>query len=173
MRKRFLGLAFALLPSIALAEPKADWIADPRTGCKVWNPKPQPNQMILWSGLCGNGIANGRGFLQWFKDGKLVLLGEGNYRDGRLHGRGVYTWANDDRYEGDYYDGKQQGRGVYTWENGNRYEGDYVDDKPHGQGVYTLTDGNSYSGQWSNGCFKQGDRKAWIATTKEECGFVN
>src|ERR1041384_6116975 len=46
-------------------------------------------------------------------------------------------------------------------ENGSRSEGDYVDHKPHGHGVYTLTDGNSYSGQWSNGCFKQGDRKAW------------
>jgi hypothetical protein len=41
------------------------------------------------------------------------------------------------RYEGDWRDGKQTGRGIYTVPNGNRFEGDYLDDKRHGPGIMT------------------------------------
>jgi hypothetical protein len=33
-----------------------------------------------------------------------------------------------------------------------------------------MANGDKYSGNWSNGCFQQGNRKAWT-TTKAECGF--
>ena len=41
------------------------------------------------------------------------------------------------RYEGDFIDGKKHGRGIYTVPNGNRFEGDYLDDKRHGPGIMT------------------------------------
>jgi hypothetical protein len=30
-------------------------------------------------------------------------------------------------YFGDYRDGKVTGKGVYTWTNGDKYEGDWID----------------------------------------------
>ena len=46
------------------------WIADSKTGCKVWDPMPQQNETVSWSGSCKNGLAQGRGVLQWYADGK-------------------------------------------------------------------------------------------------------
>jgi hypothetical protein len=54
--------------------------------------------------------------------------------------------------------------------SGKRFDGEYQDGLPNGNGTYTR--GRSiFSGYWSNGCFKQGERKAWVNTTKEACGF--
>ncbi len=61
-------------------------------------------------------------------DGGLRVLGRGSF--------GV-SCCDGDRYEGDFIDGKKHGRGIYTFPNGNRFEGDYLDDKRHGQGIMT------------------------------------
>ena len=68
------GRALALGPVLALAVPVAAlcaetgaWILDIAVGCKVWNPHPQPNETMRWSGACANGMAHGRGAAQWFK----------------------------------------------------------------------------------------------------------
>ncbi len=34
--------------------------------------------------------------------------------------------ANGDRYDGEWKDGKEHGGGIYVWANGARYEGDYM-----------------------------------------------
>ena len=39
---------------------------------------------------------------------------EGNFRKGRKHGQGTFTWADGGRYEGQFYEGKKQGRGAYS-----------------------------------------------------------
>jgi hypothetical protein len=82
------------------------WIADSKTGCKVWNPAPQPHETIRWSGGCKGGYAQGTGTLQWFEDGRPS-----------------------DRYEGDYQAGKRNGHGVVTQRNGTRIEGDWRNDE--------------------------------------------
>jgi hypothetical protein len=81
------------------------WIADSKTGCKIWNPAPQPHETIQWSGGCKGGYAQGKGTLQWFENGKPG-----------------------DRYEGDYQGGKRNGHGTVTMSNGTRIEGDWRDD---------------------------------------------
>lgn len=48
------------------AEP--NWITTDK-GCKVWNPNPQPNESVTWSGECINGKAHGNGILIWYKNG--------------------------------------------------------------------------------------------------------
>jgi hypothetical protein len=99
-----LGVA---IPALAQQAGKsATWIADSKTGCKVWNPAPQARETIQWSGNCDAGLAQGKGTLQWFENGK-----EG------------------DRYVGDYQGGKRNGHGVVTMKNGTRIEGDWRNDE--------------------------------------------
>jgi hypothetical protein len=62
-----LFTSLSLLAHIAkAAEP--NWITTDK-GCKVWNPNPQPNESVTWSGECINGKAHGNGILIWYKNG--------------------------------------------------------------------------------------------------------
>lgn len=100
-----LGLA---APAMAQSTPTRPpgWIADSKTGCKVWNPAPQAHETIRWSGACKGGYASGEGTVQWFENG----------RPG-------------DRYEGEYQAGKRNGHGIVTMSNGTRIEGDWRNDE--------------------------------------------
>jgi hypothetical protein len=82
------------------------WIADSKTGCKVWNPSPQAHETIRWSGGCEGGYAQGKGTLQFFENGRPA-----------------------DRYEGEYQAGKRNGHGVVVMGNGTRIEGDWRNDE--------------------------------------------
>jgi hypothetical protein len=117
------------------------WSVDARSGCWVWNASPTAGATVAWSGLCrSDGPATGRGVLEWRwedKGERKVSWYEGEYRDGRAHWRGVYTYANGDRYDGEFRDSRASGRGVYTFAGGNRYDGEWRDGKKNGRGVYT------------------------------------
>jgi len=40
-----------------------------------------------------------------------------------------WRWADGREYEGDWRDNKMHGKGVFTWKDGRRYVGEYIDDK--------------------------------------------
>jgi hypothetical protein len=82
------------------------WIADSRTGCKIWDPAPEPGESVQWSGGCKDGFADGQGTMQWLEKGKPG-----------------------DRYEGDYRRGKRNGYGVVTFGNGKKLQGEWRDDE--------------------------------------------
>jgi hypothetical protein len=63
------------------------------------------------------------------------------------------------------------GKVTYTYNNGDLYEGDWDPSGPNGKGTLTLKSGETFSGTWSNGCFRQGNRTAWVAMTARKCGF--
>jgi hypothetical protein len=83
-----------------------DWITTSNKPCKVWNPEPQPNESVTWSGACKDGYASGKGILFWTENGKP-----------------------DVEYDGEYVNGKRNGHGVMISPDGERVEGDWVDDK--------------------------------------------
>jgi hypothetical protein len=146
-----VAIILSLFPPAALAQsPQPGWIADPRSGCRVWNQNPQ-QKAIAWSGACPDGVAQGRGVLQWYQAGRPGGRYDGEFRDGNENGRGVYTYASGDRYEGEWRDGNENGRGVYTYASGDRYEGEFRDRKVHGRGVYTYASGDRYEGEWRDG----------------------
>ena len=100
-----------------------------------------------YHGQTRDGKRHGRGVYTW-ADGERY---EGQWRDGDFHGHGIRTWTGGNRYEGDFVDGKRTGRGVYAWPDGERYEGDFVDGKRTGRGVYTWPDGARYDGDFVDG----------------------
>jgi hypothetical protein len=142
-----------------------------------------------YDGEWRDGQHNGRGVFTWangnryegeFRNGKFDGRGvftstngnryDGEWRDSQPNGRGVFTSAGGNRYDGEYRDGSLNGRGVFTWANGDRYDGEWRDGRPNGSGTARIGN-DSYSGTWSNGCFRQGDRRAWLIATEAECGF--
>ena len=40
------------------------------------------------------------------------------------------------KYEGEWKDDKQHGYGVFSWADGRKYEGQYVNDKKEGHGIF-------------------------------------
>jgi len=107
-----------------------------------------------------------------FKSGSFRYQGE--FRNGRRHGKGTYVWANGDAYEGEFADDKPHGAGMYRFASGDRYEGEvnggviagrgvyvsaqgdqfegtFVDGKPEGLGIYRFANGDRYEGQVAAG----------------------
>lgn len=78
---------------------------------------------------------------------------QGTCADGRLvEGRGLYFFANGDRYDGALVDGRKHGPGRYVDErNGSVYDGEYVNGSREGYGVLTTRNGYTYEGEWHNG----------------------
>lgn len=90
----------------------SDEIKDPTTGCAVVNMNAEPNVGITWSGECEHGLAQGKGVLQWLRDGKPTERYEGEMKDGLYEGTGKITYANRARYEGEFKAGERDGRGT-------------------------------------------------------------
>ncbi len=75
---------------------------------------------------------------------------EGEFKDGKMHGKGTLNFANGRKYIGDWIEGKRTGRGVFTWPNGNRYEGEFKNDARSGHGVFNSSNGDRYDGQFKD-----------------------
>ncbi len=148
---RFIALMLlAIVSSCSDQAAKPAWISDLKTGCKVWNQYPQNFESISWSGSCTNELAQGKGVLQWYEGGgRHGNRYEGELKDGKANGRGVYTWLGG-RYEGEFKDGNWNGKGVLTNSHSN-FEGEFKDGKFDGAGAYTWNDRYHYEGQWKDG----------------------
>jgi hypothetical protein len=128
----------------------ASWIADQRTGCKVWDPHPLINEAVHWNGSCSNGLATGHGVPKWFKDGKPHSQYEGTYQNGRMTGHGTYT-STTSRYEGDWRDDKANGHGTMRSAKGALLVGEWKDGQLNGRGQAVSEKGDRYDGSWTMG----------------------
>ena len=104
MAAALFGALLIVAPARAQAPP--GWIADKKTGCKVWDPAPEPGEAVEWSGPCKNGLADVEGTLQWSQNGQPS-----------------------DRYVGEYHGGKRNGHGTVTYRNGQTVNGEWRDDE--------------------------------------------
>jgi hypothetical protein len=107
-----ISIVLAGMASAAIAQetPSADdpyWIADAATGCLAANPSPLPNETIVWSGDCVNGLIEGEGVLTWYQGDSFLGRDTGNFAGGMLSGRGRIEGA-----DGWYYEGAFPGSGV-------------------------------------------------------------
>ena len=156
--------------ALAQAVPeRGAWLAD-KSGCKIWDPKPIPNEEAVWRGTCENGFAKGHGTLDWRKDGVLSQSETGEMDRGRFVGQktinfangaqyigdelnGEYHYNSGDVYTGSFVNGKRSGFGTYVYKNGNAYTGQWVDGKRTGRGKMTFSNGAVYSGEFIDGSF--------------------
>jgi len=97
------------------------------SGCKVWNPAPEPNETVVWSGACQNGFAQGRGTETWFSNGKPGNVITGTMVSGRFSGEVKVKYPNGSMYEGrlSITGGGPHGNGVYTSPSGRVFEVTY------------------------------------------------
>ena len=56
---------------------------------------------------------------------------EGEWEDGKMDRKGMYTYADGTVYEGEWKDGKQYGQGKRTFDGGAVYEGELEDGRMH------------------------------------------
>ena len=98
-------LSFAAAAQDTTATP--DWITATNKPCKIWNPQPQANESVTWSGGCKDGYASGKGVLAWTENGKP-----------------------DAKFDGIYANGKRNGPGTLIMPDGHRTEGNWADDEP-------------------------------------------
>ena len=101
-----------------------------RPGCHVWNPNPQPNETVTWTGECAGGLAQGTGTVTW-----VVPAGGGQTNTGRLQ------------------DGKNTGHWVIRFADGTLAEGPMVNGDPHGDWVVRDADGDTEIRRFENGRF--------------------
>jgi len=165
-----MGLLLGLLvgPSIAYGQTAntGDFIADSRSGCKVWDPHPSAGETASWSGDCTNGLAQGDGTVIWSRYGAPFEKDEGHWDQGRQSGRGTQDWRSG-RYEGELSEGEPSGHGVMKLQT-SRYEGEFRNGKPNGDGTATNIHG-VFKGTWKDGCLTRGKDTVTFAVSPVSC----
>ena len=65
---------------------------------------------------------------------------EGEFRNNKLNGKGVFNWGDGKIYTGNYVNNKKHGYGKLKWNNNSFYEGYWVNNKQHGKGIYCINE---------------------------------
>lgn len=143
----------------------ACWMAlDNHPGCYVWNPNPQENEIVSWSGNCIGSVARGMGTITWaIADGDS--LRESGTSTGRLlKGKMNGQWVNRSRGESVPRFPLNRDGWFRTFSVGEYVEeGPVVNGKPHGQWLQRWPDGYREKGEFIDGQ-KEGE---WIAYLSE------
>lgn len=129
----FLPLAAIALSITCQCANASDWVKDRETDCALWWGAQQSiNKMsVAWSGGCKDGKADGRGTANWFFNGERFSRYDGDYKNGKMHGKGKLT-AGVFEYDGEFKDDLQDGYGVLTINDRTkaRFEGENKSGKP-------------------------------------------
>ena len=78
----------------------------------------------------------------------------GSLIDGKMEGKGTYKLPPPDEqceYQGDFKDDRLDGNGVFKEKDGRIYEGQFKEGKKHGFGIYTWKNSIRYEGFWKEG----------------------
>ena len=96
----------------------------------------------------------------------------GDWKNGKSHGSGTFTYADGAVYVGEFDDGKVQGAGRLTFSDGKQsYTGEFADGKRDGQGAFTSSNGARIVGKWKGDKIWKG--KEFSPTGKVVAFYVN
>lgn len=74
----------------------------------------------------------------------------GNFENNLFEGYGTFTWPDEKKiYEGNWRQGKMHGRGKLVFANGKSFQGEFKDGVREGYGVLKLNSSRKISGNWS------------------------
>jgi len=124
-----------------------------KTGVKIKEGKGkllQPGSVIIYEKGKENTNLN--------NDSSEKLIGceyyDGEWKDDKMDGYGVYLYSNGDKYEGYWTSGCQNGKGKYTFTDGTSYEGEWKMHKMDGTGTFSCLDKYSnFTGEFRDGKF--------------------
>jgi hypothetical protein len=102
-------------------------------------------------------------------DDQYTYVGDLN-KDDKPEGNGKATFTNENSYEGEWRNGKENGRGIFRNANGDVFEGHFKNNFWDGQGVYTYKDGRVYEGNWSSNVFQGDNQKVKLANGDKYSG---
>ncbi len=103
---------------------------------------------FIKSGKFTSGGSGGDRIVENYANGDKYF---GQFKDGKRHGHGIYTFSDGDKYSGEWKDNVMHGRGVYTYEDGSKYDGEWRGNEMHGSGVFHYSDGGVYEGGFKEG----------------------
>ncbi len=106
----------SMLPVLSSCSGK-HWIVVKEDGCTIYDPDPIEGQVLVWSGECKRGHAQGYGVLSVYEKNQRFLTCEGNARRGQLHGFIVFTVYKNDQVQFQYEDTWVKGRLVKRLRN--------------------------------------------------------
>jgi hypothetical protein len=95
-----------------------------------------------------NNLRHGHGRIEFLDCGDIY---EGQFTKGKITGKGLFIWSNNQQYKGDFVDGIKHGKGKYKWPDGTEYEGEYKNGIREGFGLYKWKDGRIFEGTFKNG----------------------
>ncbi len=81
------------------------------------------------------------------------------------HAPVVCNYADGSEYQGEWQDGKRHGKGILISPEGDRYEGQFENNFAHGEGIYTWGDGVRSEGEFREG-------KPWNVVGYDEYGEI-
>ena len=140
------------LSSVVAQPGQTGWTPDSATNCKVWNPSPEPNETVTWSGSCVNGFAEGYGITTWYKNGRVNQIWKSTRKGGRdVDGPTEGTYMETNRIKkGNFGNNEWNGKIRITDLNGNLiYDGYVKDSKYHGTGTLINPDRSRYVGNFA------------------------
>jgi hypothetical protein len=109
----------------------------------AWGRSGLLGMLIVASGALAHDCRVSNGYLIGYYEGGC------NEKNETANGHGEAKGA--DSFVGNFVDGSLDGKGVYTWENGARLDGTFKADKANGPGVYISAKGVRYEGPFQNG----------------------
>ena len=75
----------------------------------------------------------------------------GQFKYGNMDGLGKFVFSNGDVYSGGFRENQFHGQGKMDFASGDRYTGNFAKDQYHGEGVFVSARGTVHAGMWDYG----------------------
>ncbi len=124
-----------------------------------------PNNVFKYQGEWKQGKKHGMGIFT-FGDGSSY---EGEFVKGEIIGAGLRRWPNGSTYSGDFFMGEMEGEGIFVSNSGEKYEGSMKNNQRHGEGELTETNGDVYQGEFHTNR-RHGKGTEYLASGEVYCG---
>ncbi len=129
------------------------WKIDEDKCCAVEDQTPMLGIKLRIQGSCSACKVQGQATVTWERDdAKKLLEFKGEFKDGRLEGKGSFHSSSGIDYEGEWKNGNLHGQGTLS-QNGDSYVGQFINGRKAGKGTMKSASGMSYTGDFSNGEF--------------------